>query len=113
MAPEQANPTTLQHVSFARRGADYFEMSGPVEFIAATVLFALMIVHKVVNILHYRFDSDEPQHLHVISAWTRGFVQYRDLFDNHMPLFQIALAPIVGLIGERATILYEMRFVLL
>jgi hypothetical protein len=113
MALEQATPTTLQHISVARRGAAYFEMSGPVEFIVATVLFALMIVIRVVNILHYRFDSDEPQHLHVIWGWARGFVQYRDLFDNHMPLFHIAFAPIFGLIGDRATILYEMRLVLL
>ena len=113
MALEQATPTTLQHISVARRGAAYFEMSGPVEFIVATVLFALMMVIRIVNILHYRFDSDEPQHLHVIWGWARGFVQYRDLFDNHMPLFHIAFAPIFGLIGDRATILYEMRFILL
>jgi len=113
MALEQATPTTLQHISLARRGATYFEMSGPGEFIAAAVLFALMVVIRVVNILHYRFDSDEPQHLHVIWAWARGFVQYRDLFDNHMPLFHMIFAPIFGLIGDRATILYVMRFVLL
>src|SRR6476646_443187 len=105
MALEQATPTTSQHVSLAQRGATYFEMSGPGEFIAATVLFALMLVMRVGNILHYRFDSDEPQHLHVIWGWAHGFMQYRDLFDNHMPLFHIALAPIVGLIGERVTIL--------
>jgi len=63
--------------------------------------------------LHYQFDADESQHLHVIWAWTHGFVQYRDVFDNHMPLFQIVLAPIVALIGERATILFWMRFILL
>jgi hypothetical protein len=113
MALEQATPTTLQDISLAQRGATYFEMSGPGEFIAAAVLFALMIVIRVVNILHYRFDSDEPQHLHVIWAWARGFVQYRDLFDNHMPLFHMIFAPIFGFIGDRATILYVMRFVLL
>jgi hypothetical protein len=113
MALEDVRPTTLQHRSLARRGATYFEMSGPGEFIAAAVLFALMIVIRVINILHYRFDSDEPQHLHVIWGWARGLVQYRDLFDNHMPLFHIAFAPIFGLIGDRATILYVMRFVLL
>src|SRR5207245_1845614 len=113
MALEQATPTTLQHISLARRGATYFEMSGPSEFIAAAVLFALMIVIRVVNILHYRFDSDEPQHLHVIWGWARGFVQYRDLFDNHMPLFQIIFAPVYGLIGDRAMVLHIMRFLLL
>jgi hypothetical protein len=113
MALEQATSTTLQPISLARRAATYFKMSGPGEFIAAAVLFAVMIVIRVVNILHYRFDSDEPQHLHVIWGWARGFVQYRDLFDNHMPLFHILFAPIFGLIGDRATILYEMRFILL
>jgi len=113
MTLEQAAPTTSQHASLGQRGATYFGMSGPGEFIAATFLFALMIVIRVVNILHYRFDSDEPQHLHVIWGWARGLVQYRDLFDNHMPLFHITFAPIFGLIGDRATILHQMRFILL
>ena len=42
-----------------------------------------------------------------------GLVQYRDLFDNHMPLFQIMLAPIFGLIGDRTSDLCWMRFALL
>ena len=79
----------------------------------AASLFTLMILLKLANLTHYRFDSDEPQHTHVIWAWARGFVQYRDVFDNHMPLFQIMFAPIYGLIGDRATILYWMRFILL
>ena len=107
----QARSTSPQRTSLVRRGAAYFEMSGPGEFIAAAVLFALMIVIRVVNITRYAFDSDESQHLHVIWGWARGFVQYRDLFDNHMPLFQILVAPIFGLIGDRATILHWMRFI--
>jgi hypothetical protein len=99
--------------SLAQRGADYFGMSGPSEFVAAVSLFTLMIVLKLVNMTRYRFDSDESQHMHVIWAWARGFIQYRDVFDNHMPLFQIMFAPIFGLIGDRATILYWMRFILL
>jgi len=79
----------------------------------AAILFALMIVLKLINTTTYRFDSDESQHTHVIWAWARGFVQYRDVFDNHMPLFQIMFAPIFGVIGDRATILYWMRFILL
>jgi len=79
----------------------------------AAILFALMIVLKLINTTTYRFDSDESQHTHVIWAWARGFVQYRDVFDNHMPLFQIMFAPIFGVIGDRATILYWLRFILL
>jgi dolichyl-phosphate-mannose-protein mannosyltransferase len=99
--------------SFAQRGAEYFGMSGPAEFAAAASLFIIMIALKLVNMTHYRFDSDESQHMHVIWAWARGFIQYRDVFDNHMPLFQILFAPIFGVIGDRATILYWMRFILL
>jgi cell shape-determining protein MreD len=88
-------------------------MAGPAELVAATTLLTVMIVLKLINVTTYRFDSDEPQHTHVIWAWARGFVQYRDVFDNHMPLFQIMFAPIYGLIGDRATILYCMRFILL
>jgi Dolichyl-phosphate-mannose-protein mannosyltransferase len=113
MAVPLVRSTPIEHASFFRRGAAYFGMSGPAECIAAASLFALMIVFRIVNMLHYRFDSDEPQHLHVIWGWVHGFVQYRELFDNHMPLFHIALAPIFGLIGERVSILYWMRFMLL
>jgi len=88
-------------------------MTGPVELMAAVSLLALMIVLKFVNVTRYRFDSDEPQHMHVIWAWARGFVQYRDVFDNHMPLFHIMFAPIFGLIGDRASILCWMRYILL
>jgi Dolichyl-phosphate-mannose-protein mannosyltransferase len=96
-----------------QRGTEYFGMSGSAEFMTAAVLFAFMIVIKLINMTTYRFDSDEPQHMHVIWAWARGFIQYRDVFDNHMPFFQIIFAPIFGLIGDRATILYWMRFILL
>ena len=106
MAREQSGSTS-------GRGADYFKMSGEVEFVAAASLFVLMVLLRIINITRYRFDPDEPQHLHVIWGWTRGLVQYRDLFDNHMPFFHILLAPIFGLIGERPTILYWMRFILL
>src|SRR5215472_17803832 len=104
---------TVQCASFSRRGAVYFGMPGPAECAAAASLFAIMIVLRIVNIIGYRFDADESQHLHVIWGWAHGLVQYRDLFDNHMPLFHIAFAPIFGLIGDRATILYVMRFILL
>ena len=95
----------------ANRVADYFQMSRA-EFISAAALFAVMLVLKIINMSHFRFDSDESQHMHVIWAWARGFVQYRDVFDNHMPLFHIMFAPIFGLIGDRPTILYWMRFIL-
>ncbi len=54
-------------------------------------------------------NPDEPQHLHVTWAWTQGLVQYRDIFDNHTPLFQMLFSPLVGALGERWDILYPMR----
>jgi hypothetical protein len=57
----------------------------------------------------YRFDSDEPQHLHVAWGWTAGLLQYRDLFDNHAPLFHMLTAPILKWVGERPDVLLYMR----
>ena len=62
--------------------------------------------------MHKGFGIDESQHLHVVWGWASGFVQYRDLADNHMPLFQILCAPIYKLIGDRGTVLYWMRVIL-
>jgi len=92
--------------------ADYFGLSYPHEFTSAVLLLIALILLRVVTIAHYRFGSDEPQHLHVVWGWARGFVQYRDLADNHMPLFQILCAPIYKLIGDCGTILYWMRSIL-
>src|SRR5207249_10115171 len=37
-------------------------------------------------------------------AWAHGAVQYRDVFDNHAPLFHLAMAPMMAALGERADI---------
>jgi hypothetical protein len=46
-------------------------------------------------------------------GWTAGLVQYRDYFDNHVPLFHIATAPLVAMLGERSDILFYMRAAML
>ena len=92
--------------------ADYFGLSYPHEFTSAASLLIALILLRVITVTHYKFVADESQHLHVIWGWARGFVQYRDLADNHMPLFQILCAPIYKLIGDRGTILYWMRIIL-
>ncbi len=94
-----------------RVAEDYFQISRS-EVIAVVVLLAILAASEAVGLLHHKFDSDEPQHLHVIWGWTHGLVQYRDLFDNHMPLFHILFAPVLAAIGERATVLYWMRLAL-
>ncbi len=68
---------------------------------------------RIIYILRYRFDSDEPQHLHVAWAWAHGLMQYRDVFDNHMPLFHLLCAPLVALLGNRPDLLILMRLAML
>jgi hypothetical protein len=98
--------------ALTRRVADYFALSYPYEFTSAASLFIALIFLRVITVTHYKFAIDESQHLHVVWGWARGFVQYRDLADNHMPLFHILCAPIYNLIGDCATILYWMRIAL-
>ena len=72
----------------------------------------LAMLYVAVRLLLVRgavLDSDEPQHLHVVWAWTQHGVPYRDAFDNHMPLFHMLCAPLLSLLGERADILDCMR----
>src|SRR5258708_14654741 len=67
------------------------------------------VAPRVVLAWYQKIGSDEPQHAHVAWAWVHGFVQYRDIFDNHTPLFHLLSAPLVALIGERADILALLR----
>jgi hypothetical protein len=77
------------------------------------ILVALVAVLRVVYAFGYPFDSDEPQHLHVAWAWTKGLLPYRDVFDNHAPLFHLLSAPLVALIGESPRILVLMRLAMI
>jgi hypothetical protein len=56
MSPRPPRPTTKswQRGLLAQRGADYFGMSGPTEFIAATAMFGLRIVFLVLNVMRQR-----------------------------------------------------------
>ena len=74
---------------------------------------ATSLLLRAIAFFNYRFDSDEQQHLHVAWGWTAGLVQYRDVFDNHLPLFHLLTAPFVALLGERADILLWMRIPML
>ena len=74
------------------------------------VLAALVLGLKVLAIYHLRSDSDETQHAHVVWGWVTGGLQYRDFFDNHMPLFHMACAPLMALFGERADIMVLLRW---
>lgn len=75
----------------------------------ALTLLGTGLVLRVPYLYRYRFNSDEAQHLHVVWGWTKGMLPYRDLFDNHSPLFHILTAPVLGLVGERPDALVLMR----
>jgi hypothetical protein len=73
-------------------------------------LFLLVILLRVVYANNLRINSDEPQHLHIIWGWANGLMQYRDVFDNHAPLFHILFTPVYSMFGERSDILVAMRY---
>jgi hypothetical protein len=79
------------------------------EPLTLVALFGAMVILRIAYASAYPIDSDEPQHLHVAWAWTKGLLPYRDVFDNHAPLFHILSAPLVALIGEDPRILVLMR----
>src|SRR5881409_2866443 len=81
--------------------------------LASLGLGAVIVLLRVVYARAYPVDSDEPQHLHVAWAWTKGLVPYRDIFDNHAPLFHLLSAPLVALVGENPRILLLMRLAMI
>ena len=84
------------------------------ERVVVGALFLLILGLKIWCLRAHSINSDEPQHLHVAWGWTQeGMVQYRDFFDNHAPLFHLAMAPLVAWMGEQADILFKMRLAML
>jgi len=67
------------------------------------------LVIRIVFLVFYRIDSDEPQHLHIVWGWSRGLVQYRDVFDNHFPLLHLLFAPLMRLMPESSSTFLWMR----
>ena len=67
------------------------------------------------------FTSDESQHLHVVWAWANHLwpyhgipsLPYRDVFDNHTPLFHLLCAPLFRLFGETAQVMISMRLAMI
>src|SRR5437870_2334593 len=87
--------------------------SGHGEYAVALTLLATMLLLYVAYVFRYRIGSDETQHLHVVWGWANGLLQYRDVFDNHMPLFQMLMAPLLRLAGERPETLLLARIAML
>ncbi len=94
-------PTRLSPVSFALRTPR-----------GSHSLAALLVAYACVRVYLLRstpVNSDEPQHLHVIWGWSQGLAPYRDVFDNHTPLFHMLYAPLLRLLGETPDVLLWMR----
>jgi hypothetical protein len=81
--------------------------------LVALTLLGFGFLLRLPYLYRYRFNSDEAQHLHVVWGWTQGLLQYRDLFDNHTPLFHLLMAPVLVFVGERSDALVLMRFAML
>lgn len=86
---------------------------GPGKHLAVIGLVALGIALHAGYVVHHRMNSDEPQHLHVAWSVAHGLLQYRDVFDNHSPLFSLFMAPVVGVIGERPDIVLLARLAMI
>jgi 4-amino-4-deoxy-L-arabinose transferase-like glycosyltransferase len=84
-----------------------------IEFGIGATLVLLLLGLKWFYVCNQPWDSDEPQHLHVVWAWASGLLPYRDVFDNHAPFFQAISAPVFAMLGERADIVMCMRWAML
>jgi Dolichyl-phosphate-mannose-protein mannosyltransferase len=80
---------------------------------AVAALLALQVVLRVGLATRQRFNSDEPQHFEVALGWTRGWLPYRDVFDNHTPLFHLLLSPLVAAFGEHPDALVWARWAMI
>jgi len=69
----------------------------------------LLLVLRLAWLNAYTFNSDEAQHAHVAWAWTQGLLPYRDVFDNHGPLFGWLHSPLLKLLDDRADVLTWLR----
>ncbi len=81
--------------------------------ILLSTIIAVGFVLRPVYVFHLKFNTDEPQHMHVVWAWTQGLVQYRDLADNHSPLFYLIFAPLMALMPSTSAALPLMRILML
>ena len=81
--------------------------------IAMLAAAAALLALRVKTAFTLSMNSDEPQHLHVVWAWTQGLVPYRDVFDNHAPLFHWLCAPLLAAFSERADIVALMRLAMI
>ena len=87
-------------------------------------LLVALLGLRVLAVWKISFTSDESQHLHVVWAWANHLwpysaevgdrtLPYRDVFDNHTPLFHLLCAPLFRLFGETAQVMISMRLAMI
>jgi LmbE family N-acetylglucosaminyl deacetylase len=86
--------------------------SATAERAVGILLIVLGTIVRCFYTQRHQVNPDEPQHLHVAWGWTHGLLPYRDLFDNHSPLFSAVCAPFLALAGPRPDIVVVMRWVM-
>jgi hypothetical protein len=104
------NPEMADFPIRSPRNAEAEERFTFAENAIAVGLFFVLVALKLFYVTNQPWDSDEPQHLHVVWAWANGMLPYKDVFDNHAPLFQALSAPVFALFGERTDIVTVMRW---
>jgi hypothetical protein len=94
-------------------GARHAEPAPRAEHRTAVAVVLASFALRLLYAEHASFDTDEPQHLHVVWLWSKGLVGYRDFFDNHTPLFHWLAVPLVRAVGERPELLIWARHAML
>jgi hypothetical protein len=110
---ERADPVTPRERADSMTPRERADSMTPRERGLGLALLAVAVALRLLGVWEYRFNSDEPQHAHVVWGWTRGLVQYRDFFDNHTPLFHMLWAPLLAAFGESVRSLFWLRLTML
>jgi len=83
------------------------------EWAFASMALTVGLILRLLYAIRHPVNSDEPQHLHVAWGWSQGLMQYRDVFDNHAPLFHILFSPLVRAVGERPELFLWARLAMI
>lgn len=81
----------------------------PLASLAPWLGLIVLLGMRVLWLAAYPLDSDEPQHAHVAWSLAQGLLPYRDVFDNHGPLFGLLYSVYMRWLGPRAQILWWLR----
>ena len=101
--------TPSQHRATERRD----EVGAGEGFLLGGVMLVLGLALRIGYVFHHRVNLDETEHLHVAWGWAHGLLPYRDIFDNHAPVFSVLMAPLIGALGERPDIVLFARWAML